>query len=282
MPRNQQSILDQNSLGLALGNGLGQGHTRADVDAMQQGQLLFRLTGERNFLDADVFYVTNLTTLNGSGVTGEVIIGYDLDTDTITVAISASGLEPNQIHIQHIHGFVDGTNSTTPTAAQDVDGDGFIEVGEGAATYGPVLLNLAANHDNDAGGDNGHSHAGGPTGFPTAPDGEIWFVESYQLPAGLLPAGPTLDLREIVIHGLSAGAVGAGTPGEVNGIAGYKLALPAASGELTQVGSAQDLRTFIGQTNFDQDAAANVDGPFGLHSSAFDTTGVASAIDLFV
>jgi len=281
MPRTQPSLLEHNGPALALGGGLGQGHSRADVEAMQQGQLMFRLTGERNFLDADIFYVTNLTTLNGSGVTGEVIIGYDLDTDTITVAISASGLEPNQIHIQHIHGFVDGTNSTTPTAAQDVDGDGFVEVGEGAATYGPVLLNLATNHDNDAGADNGHSHAGGPTGFPIAPDGDIWFIESYQLPAGLLPAAPTLDLREIVIHGLSAGAVGAGTPGEVNGIAGYKLALPAASGELTEVGSAKDLRAFIKQTDFDQDAAANVDGPFGLQST-LEPLSASTAGDIFL
>jgi len=281
MPRTQPSLLEHNGPALALGGGLGQGHSRADVEAMQQGQLMFRLTGERNFLDADIFYVTNLTTLNGSGVTGEVIIGYDLDTDTITVAISASGLEPNQIHIQHIHGFVDGTNSTTPTAAQDVDGDGFVEVGEGAATYGPVLLNLATNHDNDAGADNGHSHAGGPTGFPIAPDGDIWFIESYQLPAGLLPAAPTLDLREIVIHGLSAGAVGAGTPGEVNGIAGYKLALPAASGELIEVGSAKDLRAFIKQTDFDQDAAANVDGPFGLQST-LEPLSASTAGDIFL
>ena len=287
MSRNHQSIFEHDNSGHGggggHGHGSGHGHGpgRPDVDALQQGQLLFRLTGESDFLDADVFYVTKLTTLNSSGVTGEVIIGYDLDTDTITVAISASGLEANQVHIQHIHGFVDGTNSTTPTIAQDVDGDGFVEVGEGAATYGPVLLNLATNHDNDAGGDNGHNHEGGLIGFPTAPNGEIWFVESFQLPSGLLPAGPTLDLREIVIHGLSAPAVGAGTAGEVNGIAGYKVALPAASGELIEIESAQDLRRFINRTDFDDDARDNVDGPFDLPSLGFDSSGPGSG-DFFI
>ena len=269
MPRQQQSFLEFNApdLALALGAGLGQGHTRADVDAIQQGQLLFRLTGERGFLAADVFYVTSLTTLNGSGVTGEAIIGYDVDSGIITVAISASGLEPNQVHIQHIHGFPDGQDAMTPTLAQDDDGDGFVELAEGLDTYGPILLNLTTDHSNGGGEDNGHSHEGGLTGFPTAPDGSIWFVESYQLPAGSLPADPELGLREIVIHGLTVGAgVGAGTAGEVDGTAGYKLVLPVASGELTEVGSAKALRGFIGQTDFDQDAAANVDGPFGLHS----------------
>ena len=109
MALNQQSIFGQesSSLGIGGGTGGGRGHTRADVDAMQQGQLLYRLTGESDFRDADVFYVTSFTTLNDSGVTGVAIIGYDVDSGTITVAISASGLEPNQVHIQHIHGFPD-------------------------------------------------------------------------------------------------------------------------------------------------------------------------------
>jgi hypothetical protein len=242
---------------------------------MQQGKLLFRLTGERDFLDADVFYVTKFTTLNGSGVTGEAIVGYDLETNKITVAISASGLEPNQVHVQHIHGFPDGQNATTPTAAQDDDNDGFVELAEGLDTYGPILLNLTTNHENGGGDDNGHSHSGALTGFPTAPDGQIWFVESYQLPAEMLPASPTLDLREIVLHGLSVPAgVGAGTPGEIDGTGGYKLVLPVASGELVEIGSAKDLRQFIRDNDFDDDAGANVQGPFGLHG--------ASSIDLFI
>lgn len=233
---------------------LGPDSSRADVDAMQQGMLLFRLTGERDFLAADKFYVTNLTTLNGSGVTGEVIIGLDVDTGRITVAISAAGLVPDQVHIQHIHGFLDGTDAKVPTLAQDSDGDGFVELGEGLATYGPILLNLSTNHDNGSGGDNGHSH-GGLSGFPTAPDGTIWFVESYDATAGMLGEDPMLDLREIVIHGMNVpDGAGAGTLGEVDGTGGYKLVLPAASGELVEIGSAKELRQFVKSTDFDMDA----------------------------
>jgi Ca2+-binding RTX toxin-like protein len=237
-----------------------QGATRADAN--QQGLTLFKITGETSFLQADLFYTTTFTMLNNSGVSGEAIIGYDIQTQTITVAISASGLEPNQVHIQHIHGFPDGTDATTPTIAQDVDGDGFVELAEGLPKYGPILLDLSTNHDNGGGSDNGHSH-GDVTGFPTAPDGNIWFVESYKLPAGDLPANPMLDLREIVIHGLTVPAgVGSGpagpAPNEVNGIGGYKLVLPVASGELSQVTSVGALRTFIDVTDFDMDAAKYV------------------------
>ena len=225
-------------------------------EAQQQGSTLFRITGDHNFLAGDQFYTTTFTTLNGSGVTGEAIVSYDIETRSITVAISAAGLEPNMVHVQHIHGFPDGTNATTPTLAQDDDGDGFVELAEGQDTYGPILLNLTTNHENGSGGDNGHDHSGDLTGFPTAPDGTIYFLETYQLPAGMLPVPPLLDLREIVLHGLTvAPGIGAGTPGEVDGSGGYELVLPVASGELSQSTTLSGLLAFINETDFDVDAA---------------------------
>jgi hypothetical protein len=249
--------MDQGGPGTAgMGRGVVTSNARAQNDIQREGVALFKITGDKNFLAADKFYTTTFTSLSGSGVTGEAIIGYDIQTNTITVAISAAGLEPNQIHIQHIHGFTNGTDAKTPTPAFDLDKDGFVELGEGLPSYGPILLNLATNHDNASGGDNGHSH-GGLSGFPTAPDGTIWFVESYQLPSGDLPADPMLALREIVIHGMSVPAgAGAGTMGEVDGTAGYKLVLPVASGELSEVGSYRDLVAFINDTDFSGDAAA--------------------------
>lgn len=225
---------------------------RAEADLTQERALVSRLTGDTDFLQADHFAYTQLTALNGSGVSGSALFGYDDQTHTLTVAISADGLEANQPHVQHIHGFLDGTDAHTPTLAQDADGDGYVELGEGLATYGQILLNLATNHDNANGGDNGHSHDGAVTGFPTAPDGREWFVESYQLPQGDLGVDPMLALRELVIHGMTVPAgAGAGTPGEVDGTAGYKLVLPVASGEISEATSAQQLRAFIQDTGFD-------------------------------
>ena len=43
----------------------------------------------------------------------------------------------------------------------------------------------------------------------------------------------SLDLREVVIHGMTVPpGPGAGTPGEVNGTNGYLTVLPVASGEI--------------------------------------------------
>jgi len=237
--------------------------TQTNGDIHKQGVSLFQMTGEKGFLKSDAFYTTTFTSLNNSGVTGEAIVAYDIQTRTVTVAISASGLEANQPHIQHIHGFPNGMNATTPTLAQDDDGDGFIELAEGLDTYGPILLNLATNHDNGAGSDNGHDH-GDFSGFPTAPDGTIWFIEQYQLAADDPLTTASFDLREIVIHGMSVPeGVGAGTPGEVDGSGGYELVLPVASGELQQVASFEQFRTFIDNTDFNYDAAAAGHGIHG-------------------
>lgn len=217
--------------------------------------LMYGLTQAGAFLAADHFYVAPFTALNGSGVTGGAILALDDATHTLTVAIHAAGVEAGLPHLQHIHGFVSGQDSVTPTPALDADHDGYVELGEGVPAYGPVLLNLVTNHDNGAGGDNGHSHDGALTGVPTAPDGSVWFLESYTLPSGGLGEDPMLALREIVIHGLSvaAGAV-QGTGGDVDGTAGYKLVLPIASGEIQPLASAGDLSQFLHDTGFDQAA----------------------------
>ena len=194
-----------------------------------------RGTGRGDSITATDIFRTDLTTLNRSGVTGSVEAA--IANGVLTVRIAADGLEPNQTHIAHIHGRVaeDGTplNSRVPSDAFDTDGDGFVELLEGLPAYGPILLNLSS------------PQGAGLEGFPTAPGGTIRFEQSYDLSrtegfepgfggANLMP----LDLREFVVHGLSVdGTVGAGTTGEVDGTAGFKLVLPVASGEFVAVGS---------------------------------------------
>lgn len=181
---------------------------------------------------APLLYKANLIQLNGSGVSGTADL--TLDGNQLTVHIQASGLEANQPHAQHIHGLVDGAgnpiNSTSPGPAQDADNDGFVELAEGLPNYGPVLVPLTS----PPGGD--------PAGFPTAPGGTIDFTQIYDITdTGIYAGGFTsaqllpLDLREVVLHGMTVGAVGAGTPGEVDGTAGYKAVLPVASGEIFQI-----------------------------------------------
>lgn len=181
---------------------------------------------------APMLYEAILTPLSGSGVSG--LAKLSRDGNMLTVNITASGLTPDQLHVQHIHGRFDAAgnpmDSVTPTLAQDTDGDGFIELAEGLATYGPIILNLDGPP--------------GSGGFPTASNGMVNFMQTYDLSnspsfaAGfgskdLLP----LTLREIVLHGRLLGSgtgLGFG-PGEADGTPGYKVVLPVAAGEIRAV-----------------------------------------------
>lgn len=154
-------------------------------------------------------YRATLSPLNGSSAHGEATLTQM--GQSVRVHITATGLEAGGAHISHIHGLSDGgraVDSRCPTQAQDSDGDGFVELAEGAATYGPILVDFMNIDPNQ--------------------DGTIDFTTTVQLNAAATP----LNKRHIVIHGMSVGAVGAGTPGEVNGEAGYKTVLPVLCGEI--------------------------------------------------
>ncbi len=196
----------------------------------------------QSFQAGDEFYTVQINELNGSGVSGGALLIVDngdtpdnLLDDTLTVVIAANGLEADQIHIQHIHG-EDGTDAVTPPSSADADGDGFVELAEGLPFYKGILLNLTS------------PQGSGLEGFPTAPGGSIFFSSTYHLhpdtsdtdhgghaSGDVINNFADLDEYEIVLHGMTVGAVGDGTPGEVDGTAGYKLVLPVASGEIERL-----------------------------------------------
>ena len=178
------------------------------------------------------YFTAMLTELNGSGVTGKANLTHDTTADLLTVHIVASNLVPGMVHPQHIHGRLDpagnAIESNVPTRAVDMDNDGFIEVAEGQETYGPVILPLTS------------PPGAGLPGFPTAPDGNLDFLQTYDLDdPGIFADGFSgedllpLVLREIVLHGdFDPPGVGDGTTGEIDGTDGYEPSLPVAAGEI--------------------------------------------------
>lgn len=192
-------------------------------------------------------YQAILNDINGFGASGRAHLRLDDVAKTLAVRVRASGLDADVPHVQHIHGVVnpDGTNgnSVTPTAEQDTDGDGFIELVEGSATYGPIILSLRDDT------------VDGLAGFPTAPGGVINFSYTYDLLttpafAGAFGIAQLLDLanREIVIHGAFTNfaavnelpGLGGGIDQDENGNPisaprNYNAALPVLAGEISPV-----------------------------------------------
>jgi hypothetical protein len=187
-------------------------------------------------LAVPMLFKADLTPLNSSGVNGFAQL--TLDGNQLTVKIHATGLEPNEVHLQHIHGLFDANGkpikSTTPTLAQDTNHDGYIELAESILAYGPIVVPLTS------------PPGGALADFPTAaPNGTINFMQTYDLndpatfansftKADLMP----LDFREIALHGMTV-------PNNIAAVDGimssspdvYDSMLPIAAGEIVAVNS---------------------------------------------
>jgi uncharacterized protein DUF4214 len=181
-----------------------------------------------------------LTPGNNSGVSGFGVVS--LDGTTLTVDVAASGLTPNQVHPLHVHGFTDDRPERLAVAADDADGDGFVETPEGeGSAYGPVLAALTASGEAQQGLEVSPD-------FPVADAaGNLRFTQTYRLDSAeaddaaiLQRLTARLDGRVLEFHGLDlpAGA-GAGTPNEVEGAAGYDPQVPVAQGQLVVLPEAQ-------------------------------------------
>ncbi|MEZ4521133.1 MAG: CHRD domain-containing protein [Thermomicrobiales bacterium] len=111
------------------------------VEAGNVGQhyWTWRYGQEQPSEDYDGQYYAELDMFNDSGVSGTASLM--LDGDQLTVEIHASGLTPDQTHLQHIHGFDDGTDST----CADTD------------AYGPVMYGLEPFPMADSEGNIGYS-----------------------------------------------------------------------------------------------------------------------------
>src|SRR5690606_38987686 len=83
-------------------------------------------------------YTGTLAPLNDSGVSGDVSITLDRETDEITVTVDAAGLFSGIAHAQHVHAGAECPD----TDADDSNDDGYLDVAEGLPSYGDAVLPL--------------------------------------------------------------------------------------------------------------------------------------------
>jgi hypothetical protein len=125
-------------------------------------------------------YIATLSALNRSGVSGTVDL--QLTGNTLIVTVNGRGLEPNQIHYQHIHGD-HYSISACPTAA-DANVSGIITLGKALPKIGPVAFDF------------------GPYS-PTDKQGTIHWSQTFNLDSPELWAITPLVQHVVVIHGMT-------------------------------------------------------------------------------
>jgi hypothetical protein len=155
---------------------------------------------------ADQVYIAELAPMN-INATEELVTGtalFIVEGDTLTMTVEASGLAPDMMHLQHLHGYTeeDGSFATCPFSGADVNDDNFIDLLETRPFTGITLIPL---HEEPA------SLAIQSQTYPTAnSDGEIAYAQTVsieELEQALQEEHniDSLDLaqRTVFLHGIS-------------------------------------------------------------------------------
>jgi hypothetical protein len=150
---------------------------------------------------------------------------FTVSGDSFTARVEASGLD-DAIHPQHIHGFIPVQEGVCPTAADDANGDGFVDVLEGAPDYGPIQVPL----DGDLA-----DTSMDPATFPTGSSYQYMESDSVSaIKAALGVSDLALEAKHVVVHGVSGDR---SLPDSVQSIAGLpaNVTLPVACGQIIRI-----------------------------------------------
>jgi hypothetical protein len=186
--------------------------------------------------NTDVIYKATLLPLNstaiGSDASGEAT--FTISGDRPTIHVSAKGVPPDTNHWQHFHGFGEGNKqSTCPTASDDANGDGIIDLIETEPVAGitmvplnddPVSMDIPQDTYPTAGADGTYTYE--KTVSLTA----LQDAFSAQFPGQQLD----LDRRVVFLHGVPASTQLPDTVASLGDIPA-QVTIPIACGEIAKI-----------------------------------------------
>jgi len=186
--------------------------------------------------NSEATYKAELSSLNemttGSKASGEAT--FTISGDQLTILVTAKGVPPNMEHLQHFHGFVKGDRtSRCPTARDDKNGDGIIDMVETEPVAGTTMVPL---HDDPV------SMAIVNDTYPTAgADGSYSYekrVSLKSLKAAFTKKFPgqrlDLDRRVVFLHGVPTATKLPATVASLDHIPS-QVTLPIACGRIKKV-----------------------------------------------
>lgn len=128
---------------------LGLSFTSCKQTNRQQEQLEDDIKMETATEDnAQKIYRAQISSLNENAnqnrnVSGTVTL--EVEGDQLEVVVEASGLEPNMMHLQHLHGSQEGEDTGCPDVEADKNNDGFVDITEAYDVAGVTMIPF---HDN--------------------------------------------------------------------------------------------------------------------------------------
>ena len=180
--------------------------------------------------DPDVAYGASLEQLNGSSGSGTV--DFALDGNMLTVTMQASGLAPDLVHAQHLHGALDGSApNVCPSPNADTDDDGLVSTPEGVPFYGGINVSLTTE------GDTSPDSALAVDRFPVADaDGNLTYERTFEVSDQI---AENIGKLHVVQHGIDFDDSGAydGDPSPLDPQFPFEATVPTTCGdvELTSV-----------------------------------------------
>ena len=131
--------------------------------------------------------------LNGAKASGTAMV--QVNGNTISVTMAATGLLANQPHAAHIHFGADARHEC-PIASDDAKKDGHINTSDGAPAYGPVVVSLTKTGDTSA------KSTLAVDRFNTAPGGKLSYERGSIKVASNVAAAVVAGQAIVVVHGV--------------------------------------------------------------------------------
>jgi len=184
-------------------------------------------------------YHATLTAVNAGtgGFDAHGTVDITIDGDNLTSKTTVEGVSPNMMHMQHIHGFTEGTDrAQCPTAAADTNGDGIVDLKETEPLAGVTLIPF---NDDPVSLDITNAS------YPTAnADGSFTYAKTVSLKAleaSFEKAHPgqqlNLDQRVVFVHGVPDDTKLPDTVASLPDVPA-QMTLPIACGQLEKGGEA--------------------------------------------
>jgi len=190
-----------------------------------------------------------------AGVGGNAASGTGTITITETnfqVNLNMTGVPARVSHIQSIH-----ASGSCPTAAADVNADGFVDVVEGLPSYGPILIPLDGNLNSQLGGNGSRPRSDASGAYNYSRRGTLSRMLDDLRGTDTnttdvltkLPEGENLNLENkvIIVHGVPASTDLPDTVASLPNLPS-EATLPIACGTITRAPSDGGTGTTTGET----------------------------------